>query len=251
MMRHRCDSVVSEFPISCEADAIRRIERLYAISEHIREARPHTVSASRLAAQLGVTRRTIERDLAALRSAGLPIYGVPGRNGGTASVARGGSSVVTLTEPEVVALVVAAHLAADAPFATSASTAIVKLLDSLDAPQRVTVDELRGRFRLAATPGRSGRPRVRSVLEDALRTRTVVRLTYVDRNGARTVRDVEPTGFYLADDTWALIAWCQLRRDGRQFALDRIRAVHPTRRVFEPRDPDVVLGWVPTRGTAP
>ncbi len=244
-----CDNVLSEFP--CKADGIRRIERLYAISEHIRQARPHTVSASRLATELGVTRRTIERDLAALRSAGLPIYGVPGRGGGTGSAARRGSAVVTLTEPELVALVVAAHLAGDAPFATSASTAIVKLLDSLDAPERVTVDELRGRFRLAVPAGGAGSPRVRSVLEDAVRAHTVVRLTYVDRNEVRTVRRVEPTGFYLANGAWALIAWCQLRGAGRLFMLDRIRAAHPTRTTFSVREPDVVLGWVPTPGVAP
>lgn len=230
---------------------IRRIERLYAISEHLRRARPATVSAARLAAELGVTRRTIERDLAALRGAGVPIYGLPGRNGGTGSIARRGSAVVTLTDPEVVALVVAAHLAGDAPFATSASTALAKLLDALDEPERVAVDELRSRFRLARTPGLVGTPRVRSVLEDAVRDRTVVRLTFVDRNGVRTVRHVEPTGFYLDGDAWSLIAWCRLRDAGRVFLLDRIRSAHPTRQTFEPRDPDAVLGWVPRPGVAP
>jgi len=230
---------------------VRRIERLYAISEHLRRATPGTISARRLAEELGVTRRTIERDLAALRLAGLPLYGTPGRRGGTGTVGRRSTAVVAMTEQEVVALIVAAHLAGDAPFATSAATAIGKLLDALDAPERVQADELRGRFRLAARPGSSGSARVRSVLEDALRTRTVVRLTYVDRNGVRTVRGVEPTGFYLDGEAWALIAWCRLRHAGRLFFLDRIAAAHPTRQPFEPRDPDAVLGWVPAPGVAP
>ena len=230
---------------------MRRIERLYAISEHIRRAAPGTISARVLAEELGVTRRTIERDLAALRLAGVPLYGTPGRRGGTGTVGRRSTAVVAMTEHEVVALIVAAHLAGDAPFATSAATAIGKLLDALDPPERVLADELRGRFRLAAHPGSSGSARVRSVLEDGLRAHTVVRLTYVDRNEVRTVRRVEPTGFYLDGDAWALIAWCHLRQAGRMFFLDRIAAAHPTRRPFEPRDPDAVLGWVPAPGVAP
>ena len=65
---------------------MRRIERLYAISEHVRRAAPGTISARRLAEELGVTRRTIERDLAALRLAGLPLYGTPGRGGRSRSL---------------------------------------------------------------------------------------------------------------------------------------------------------------------
>jgi hypothetical protein len=58
---------------------MQRIERLYAISERLRRAAPAIVPAHRLAEELGVTRRTIERDLAALRNAGVPPYATAGR----------------------------------------------------------------------------------------------------------------------------------------------------------------------------
>jgi predicted DNA-binding transcriptional regulator YafY len=63
-----CRSFGKTFPM-------QRIERLYAISERLRRAAPAIVPAQHLAEELGVTRRTVERDLAALRNAGVPLYG--------------------------------------------------------------------------------------------------------------------------------------------------------------------------------
>jgi predicted DNA-binding transcriptional regulator YafY len=230
---------------------MQRIERLYAISERLRRAAPAVVPAHRLAAELGVTRRTIERDLAALRNAGAPVYGQPGRRGGSGSVARPTRVVAVFDDAEVVALVVAAHLAVDAPFAASARTAIGKLLDSLDEPHRMAADSLRERFRVALPDGGAVVPRVRSVLEDAVRAQTVTRLRFVDRNGERTTRLVEPVGFYTDGGAWSLVAWCRLRDAGRQFRLRRIERAVPTRERFVARDLDDVLGWVPRPGARP
>jgi predicted DNA-binding transcriptional regulator YafY len=230
---------------------MQRIERLAAINERLRQARPATVSAQTLADDLGVTRRTIERDLASLRAAGLPIYGVAGRLGGTGTIARGGTTMITLTDAELMALVVAAHLARDAPYATAARSAVAKLSNAGDAAQRVALSELRQRFRLATPPDGRIRPRVRSVIEDAVQRQLVVRIRYVDANGTATVRRVEPVGFYLADRTWSLVAWCQLRDAGRMFHLSRITSATLTAETAPRRDVDDTLGWVPVFGNAP
>ncbi len=63
---------------------MRRTERLHALTEEIRRRAPAPVSASWRADRLGVSRRTVERDLAALRSTGLPLLSAPGRRGGHA-----------------------------------------------------------------------------------------------------------------------------------------------------------------------
>jgi predicted DNA-binding transcriptional regulator YafY len=230
---------------------VQRIERLYAISERLRRAAPAIVPAHELATELGVTRRTIERDLAALRNAGVPLYGQPGRGGGSGSVARPTRAMAIFDDAEIVALVIAAHLAADAPFAIAGRTAIAKLLDLLDEPRRIAVESLRDRFRVAVPDGVAVAPRTRSVLEDAVRAQTVVRITFVDRNGARTTRSVEPVGFYSSEGRWALVAWCRLRDGGRLFHLRGIERAAATRQRFEPRDLDDVLGWVPRPGARP
>jgi predicted DNA-binding transcriptional regulator YafY len=230
---------------------MQRIERLYAISERLRRAAPALVPAQRLAEELGVTRRTIERGLAALRNAGVPLYGQPGRGGGSGSVARPTRAMAVFDDAEIIALVIAAHLAADAPFAAAGRTAISKLLDLLDEPRRVAVDSLRARFRVAVPDTQPVSPRVRSVLEDAVRAQEVVRLAFTDRNGARTTRSVEPVGFYSTGGTWSLVAWCRLREGGRLFGLDQIARSTATRERFQPRELDQVLGWVPHPGARP
>ena len=50
---------------------MNRLERLHALTEHLRRVAPRPVSAASLADRFGVSRRTIERDLAALRNAGV------------------------------------------------------------------------------------------------------------------------------------------------------------------------------------
>ncbi len=47
--------------------AVARIERLYALAEEIRRHAPTPMSATVLAEHFGVSRRTIERDLAVHR----------------------------------------------------------------------------------------------------------------------------------------------------------------------------------------
>ncbi len=154
-------------------------------------------------------------------------------------------------DAEIVALVTGAHLAIGTPYATAGQSAIGKLLDLLDDPRRIAVESLRDRLRVAAPAGTGVQPRVRSVIEDSVRLQRVVRLAYVDRNGERTRRPVEPIGFYSAGGVWSLVAWCRLRDAGRLFQLDRVERAVATRQQFDPRNVDDVLGWVPRPGARP
>jgi predicted DNA-binding transcriptional regulator YafY len=231
---------------------MNRLERLYAISEMIRRQAPRPVSAARLAEEFEVSRRTIERDLAALRSAGVPLYAEHGRNGGQVSIDRPGNIVLTLSPPEVTALLVALAAAGhEMPFSEAGSTATKRLLDGLPDATRVAVSDLRSRIRTPIDRGQPPSNRVRRTVEQAVRRSVVVNLDYVDANGNRTTRPVEAVGFYQGGDGWYLIGWCRLRDAGRIFRLDRIQAARLTKRDASPRDVDETLGWVPDDLTAP
>lgn len=229
---------------------MRRIERLYAINERLRRAGPRTITAQALAEEFGVTRRTIERDLASLRFAGAPIYGLPGRSGGTGSVADAGQAIVGLTLTEIIGLIVAADSNRHGPFAPAATSGVSKLIEALDPAHRVELERLRDSFRIA-DPSRLPRPRIGSVVEDAVAEQTVIRIVYVDRNGKRSSRSVEPIGFYQQDGNWSLVAWCRTRGAGRMFVLARIERAVRTTTKFAQRDLDEVLGWTPHPGRRP
>lgn len=247
-MRQPCDMAMSDIRgFSCDDVRVQRIERLHAITEELRRRSPLTVPARELAERFGVTRRTIERDLETLRLAGVPLYGDRGRHGGSGLIAPGPSRPISLTPAEATALVVAAHLSPDAPFASAGRSAVEKVLAALDEGSRVATETLRDRFRLAAPPAAAG-ARIRSTVEDAVRQQRVVRLGYTDRHGNATRRDVDPVGLYLDVDHWALIGWCHLRSDARMFLLDRVTDARLTRRSAEHHDLDEMIGWVPRPG---
>jgi predicted DNA-binding transcriptional regulator YafY len=157
---------------------------------------------------------------------------------------------VGLSLTEIIGLIVAADSHRHGPFAHAAASGVSKLIEALDPAHRSELDRLRDAFRIAA-PTHPIRPRIRSVLEDAVAAQRVIRIVYIDRNKHRTTRAVEPIGFYQQDGHWSLVAWCQTRDAGRMFVLDRIERAVQTAATFEQRDLDHVLGWVPRPGRRP
>lgn len=229
---------------------MNRLERLYAVAEAVRRQAPAPVTAAWLADRFGVSRRTIERDLAALRVAGLPLHAREGRDGGHTIAPVSGRAVLTLGAAEVTALLLALAVADGAPFNDDARAATDRLLDALPPATQVQVAELRGRIRVARDPVTSPRRTTRT-LEEAVRRALVVRLDYTDRAGRRTSRDVDAVGFYGTPEGWAFVAWCHLRQAGRMFRLDRIRRATIISTPAQHRDVDDVMGWVPDPGRAP
>ena len=231
---------------------MNRLERLYAISELLRRSRPQAVSAARLAEEFEVSRRTIERDLDALRQAGVPLYAERGRRGGHHTLDRTGNVVLTLSTPEVVALLVAlASSNPDMPFADAGASAAQRLLDGLGTGTRLEVDELRRRIRTAEADRAPAPARIRRTIEEAVRRSVVVNIDYADQHGTHTTRSVEAAGLYFGGDGWYLVGWCRLREAGRIFRFDRIRSARLTKEPAPARDVDATLGWVPHTVTAP
>lgn len=224
---------------------MNRLERLYAVAETVRRRSPGAVSARELAERFDVSTRTMERDLLALKDAGVPLYAEPGRTGGYAMAGDGGRVIFTLSPQEVIGLLMAVTAAGSAPYVESARVAADRLIDGLPEETRVAVDELRSRVR-TTVPGAPGvRPQIRGTLEEAVRRGLVVQITYRSAGGDATQRAVEAVGFHGSGGHWYLIGWCRLRDDRRVFRLDRIERAAPTRQTFEPRDVDETLGWVP------
>ena len=152
---------------------------------------------------------------------------------------------LTFTVAEATAVAVALAASSDQPFAPDGATALTKLLGAMTPEARSAVSELGSRVWM-----RTGDPERRSsaarVIEEALRTHVVVRLDFVDRHGNETLgRRVEPLAMARSGGQWSLLAWCRLRQGGRWFRLDRVRAVHLTSEVFEPRELQRVFGAPP------
>ena len=221
---------------------MNRLQRLHAIGEQLRRAAPATVSAARLAEEFDVSRRTIERDLDALRRAGAPLWGQNGPGGGV-GVLDGSRRLVALTESEIAALVITAHSAGEAPLAGHARRAAETLSASASEETQRSGDRVRQLVLLADTD-RTQRP-VRRTVERAVSEQRLLNLEYRDRHGEMTERTVDPVGFLGNAATWSLIAHCHLRNAGRLFRISRISKANLTTQPAAAHDIHTVLGDVP------
>jgi len=242
---------LTEQPGTVLAGVMNRLERLFAITEVIRQSGRRPVTATRLADRFDVSRRTIERDLASLREAGAPVISEPGRNGGAVSLDAAATTVVALSSPQVTALLIAvASAGAGAPYSDDARSGADLLFRSLAPSTQASVTDLRNRVRSPIGQTTTG-GRVRRTTEEAVRQGRVLNIVYLDAASRLTKRSVEAVGFYRGSDGWYLIGWCELRKAGRIFRLDRIQSARLTKRSIEHRNVDEVLGWTPAEVVAP
>ncbi|WP_431907036.1 helix-turn-helix transcriptional regulator [Micromonospora carbonacea] len=201
---------------------MNRTDRLYALVEELRAVSPRPRSARWLAGRFEVSSRTIERDIAALQQAGVPIWAEPGRTGGYVVDRAHTLPPVNLTAVEAVAMAVALHRLDGGPFAAAGATALRKLLAVLPPTDAAEARRLAGRVHLVG--GGPAAP-VPAAVAGAVTAARVLRIGYADRAGVATERVVEPLGFLGNPWHWYLLAWCRLRDGPRAFRLDRISAV--------------------------
>ncbi len=186
-----------------------------------------------LAQELEVSRRTVLRDVAALRNRGFSISGDGGRGGG---VRMDPDTILLSTQleaDEVVALVLSvAMLRATpwVPFSDRADRALEKIEGALPAERLRDLRRLLSRVLVgdpapADTFGTPGR--VDTALLGAFQTtftrREVLEFRYIDRSGRRTARTVEPHALLVRAPFWYILAWDRKRGALRQFRMDRIR----------------------------
>jgi len=202
---------------------VNRTDRLYALVEELRACAPRRLSARELAARFEVSVRTVERDISALQQAGVPIYADVGRTGGYTLDKSRTLPPLNFTPAEAVAVAITLSRGEGSPYSRFARTALRKILSAMSAVDGAAALELADRIRFLS-PAESDAPAsVPGVLEEAVATRRVVRIDYVDRSGAISERDVEPVAFTAGTDCWYFLGWCRLRGEGRVFRTDRVR----------------------------
>ncbi len=206
---------------------MKRTERLHALTELLRRSSTRGYTAERLAAEFGVSVRTVKRDLAALENSGAPVWSRPGPGGGYGLAAGANLPPISLTPAQAVALLTAVSAAPDAPFSDLASAGVKKILDVLDPQTRARAGQLASRVWVNTSP--SPTRAVRSALEQAMAEQRVVRIRYVSGAGSVTSRDVEPIFFGSTDGRWYLIGWCRLRNAVRWFSLSRVEHASVTK----------------------
>ena len=195
------------------------------------------MSSRALAERFEVTTRTIERDVLALQSAGVPIYAEAGRTGGYVLDSVRTLPPVNFTPGEAASIAVALTTRGATPFTASARAALTKVLGAMSDADVAAARELGGRIVVFSPRDEPGpQPTVPHVIEQAISERRVLRVAYRDKAGVATRRAIEPLAVIGIAPNWYLNAWCRLRGDVRAFRLDRIADATLTREVAPERD---------------
>jgi predicted DNA-binding transcriptional regulator YafY len=210
---------------------MRRADRLFQIVQLLRRRRS-TTTARQIAERLGISERTVYRDIRDLNLAGTPIDG----EAGVGYRLRPGYDLPPLmfTRDEIQALVLGARIVrqfGDPPLAR-ASDAILSKVATVIPPDLAPL--------LADTPlfvpptiGRGRTADGLTTVREALTGRRKVRMKYANANGDQTERVVRPLGLFFWGRTWTLAAWCELRNDFRSFRLDRAIELAGLEQTFE------------------
>ena len=207
-----------------------RAERLMELTDLLR-AREATTLAT-LARELGVSRRTLLRDVAALRERGLAITAEGGPGGGVRLEWDRGLAAIHFTLPEIVALWLAARLSqvtSDLPWGSKADTALTKLLASLLAPKAKLLRALCRRVVVgqpASAKIRAGSQsppkQLLGLFEEAFSGGFGLGFDYTDREGRPSVRRIEPHGLLAEPPVWYVLARDVDKQEPRMFRMDRI-----------------------------
>lgn len=197
-----------------------RAERLLMLVQALRRRR-RPVRGADLAEELGVSLRTLYRDIQALIGQGAPIEG----EAGIGYVLKPGFMLPPLmfTEDEIEALVFGVHLAAsraDSRLAKAAEDALAKIAAVLPGD---LADRMEQTGLIVAAPWNSRPDAVDlGLIRTAIRNETRLEFSYVNEKGIATRRTVWPMAVAFFERVRVMTAWCELRRDFRHFRVDRM-----------------------------
>jgi predicted DNA-binding transcriptional regulator YafY len=209
------------------------------------QARGGLTTAHDLAEELEVSVRTVYRDLQALATAGVPLYGLAGPGGGYRLVDGYRTRLTGLTGAEAEALLL---VDLSAPFSalglgSDLVAARLKLTAALPEAVRARAGELAGRVHLDFPRWfeEAESPPALPELTAAVLNSQCVRFSY-DKRGKRNLRVVEPLGLVLKGRSWYLVA-----RSGDRmltFSVGSITQLELTDEpVVRPDDFDLAATW--------
>jgi len=208
---------------------VRRADRLFQIVQLLRARR--LVTAGEISRELEVSARTIYRDIADLMASGVPIDGEAGVG---YALARGFDlPPLMFDEEEIGALVLGVRMVqafGDESLARRAKSVLAKV--EAVVPERLRRSFARPEWHVQRSLRKDVRAHVES-FRRAIDGRQKLHFRYTDEKGVESERTVRPLCLAFWGPQWTAGAWCELRKDFRNFRPDRMRAVELLEQRFQ------------------
>ena len=227
---------------------MRRADRLFALVQLLRTYR-RPVTAAVLAERLGVSPRTVYRDIQDLSLNGVPVRG----EAGVGYLLDPGFDLPPLmfNVDELAALVLGMRVVAafaDQELGAAAQAVLAKVEQAVPAGLRPRV-QAAPLFSPVVQITAAAAEHLR-LLRHAIDHRRKVRFGYRRADGARSTRTVWPLGLFFWGREWTLGAWCELRGDFRNFRIDRMAGVEVLEARFDPNPGRDLADFLAAQGCA-
>jgi len=218
---------------------VARAQRLLDLIQVLRRHR-YPVSGQAIADELGVSLRTVYRDIQTLVGQGAAIDG----EAGVGFVLRPGFVLPPLmfSDDEIEALTLGLRFVmqrTDAALEHAAADALAKIAAVLPEDLRDNIDNIG----LLAGPEHDHPPVDLTVIRAAIRDEHKLALHYLDREGDATQRVVWPIAIGFFNRAQVVAAWCELRRGFRHFRVDRIERLRATGKRYPARRRALMRQW--------
>lgn len=222
---------------------MNRTDRLLAILIELQ--RKQTVTAQSLAGKFETSIRTIYRDMDALSESGVPIFAMPGH--GYSLMDGYFLPPIQLTPEEAVTLLLGGDYIEKtftSSFSAHAQSAKEKLEIILPTDQKKKVEGLRGTFRFLSpifSNQQAEQDKLENqlfLLQEAIQNEQAISFSYrKPRETTKIERTVHPYGLVNISGIWYIVAHCLLRKQIRNFRLDRMDTLQQKQEFFtKPKD---------------
>lgn len=205
---------------------MNRIERISAILIQLQSKK--VVKGQDIADRFNISLRTAYRDIKALEEAGIPIISEAGI--GYSLVDGYRLPPVMFTKEEAIAFLTAEKLIekfTDSETFGVFSSALYKIKAVLKTDEKEHIENMDSYIEVVKNPYLPEMPATPNFIQTILNgisQKRVLKLNYFAAHSQETtIRNVEPIGIFLSGSKWHLIAFCLLRKDYRNFRLDRIQ----------------------------
>ena len=219
-----------------------RTQRLFDLIQILRQYR-YPVTGKQLADKLGVSLRTLYRDIVTLQAQGASIEGEPGLG----YVLRPGFMLPPLmfSEEEIEALVLGSRWVArraDKTLQLAARNVLAKI-------SAVLPDDLRHQLEISGLligPVKTMIPHnddEEALIRHAIRREYKLQITYKDVKGDESQRLIWPLALGFFEEVHVIVAWCEWRSAFRHFRTDRILKLTEVETRYPKRRQNLLKKW--------
>lgn len=226
--------------------ALRLTQLLQVLRRHRRP-----VAGQALADELGISLRTLYRDIETLREQGADLRG----EAGVGYQLEPGDVLPPLTLPvaEIDALVLGLRWVAartEPALAEAARDALARIAHVLPPARRAALRD--SGLRIGPSRATANVPPARlQAVREAVGMQQRLQFAYEDAQGRRSERVVWPFALGYFDEVPMLAAWCEGREDFRHFRLDRIGHVRALEERYRVPRATLLRRWQKAQGIAP